>query len=188
MAKKFCDIDLQGVDESIQTLRQGVKDEILQERTDRLRDRETFYEDMDRACSNLDIKIANEAEQLNKLVDDERADRLKTNDELKNIIQDEKENLLNKIEDEKTLLQNDIAEVRADVEETKETGSEDVEALKRLIEEEREARETEAELLNETLSNKIKEVNYHTDEVENLMEVENSKRKEEAKALKDKIE
>jgi hypothetical protein len=159
------DSGLQGIDESVQTLRKDVKDGLEQERTDRLRDRETFYEDMDRVCTGLDNRISKEADELNKLVDEERAERMKSGEEIKNIIQDEKATILNKLEDEKTLLQNDIAEVRADVEETKETGNEDIEALRRLLEEEKEAREAEAELLNDTLSSKIKECNLHTEEV-----------------------
>jgi len=58
-----------------------------------------------------------------------------------------------------------------DVEDQKETGNEDLEALRRLIEEEKESRQAEAELLNETLNNKIKECNFHTDEVESLVKI-----------------
>ena len=89
----------------------------------------------------LDNRISKESEELGKLVDGERVERLKSTDDIKTSIQNEKEFLLNKLDEEKTVLQNDIAEVRADVEDTKETGNEDIEALKRLLEEEKEARE-----------------------------------------------
>ena len=89
----------------------------------------------------LDNRISKESDDLGKLVDGERVERLQSTADIKASIQNEKEFVLNKLDEEKTVLQNDIAEVRADVEDTKETGNEDIEALKRLLEEEKEARE-----------------------------------------------
>ena len=89
----------------------------------------------------LDNRISKESDDLVKLVDGERVERLQSTADIKTSIQNEKEFVLNKLDEEKTVLQNDIAEVRADVEDTKETGNEDIEALKRLLEEEKEARE-----------------------------------------------
>lgn len=53
------DIDggFQDFNDSVENLKRNVKDELQQERNDRLRDRETFYEDMEKSCAALNEKL-----------------------------------------------------------------------------------------------------------------------------------
>jgi len=48
---------LNDVNDSIHNFKENVKDELNRERNERLRDRETFYEDMEKCCSAIDEKL-----------------------------------------------------------------------------------------------------------------------------------
>ena len=166
----------------------GLDDRLSKEAENRAKEKGDFKDQMKEMKDAIEDDLKKSTAQLQTLVDNEADERKKDKVELIDTIDKTKKGLVDNVTDKCKVLSDSVSALEAKEAKDKTDLESEMIDLKNALTDGLKERETEVKLVNDNLAQKLEHLRLKTDEMEKVVDQENTRRKQEALDLKERLE